>query len=707
LKKNIERPVVAVVIATGIASVVTQLVAIREFLSQFQGNEIVIALILFCWLVLGGAGTLLSRPAAVRQRATWGALCGFALGLLFFSAVTILGARLLRDVFFLRGSSVGFYPTFLFILAITAPYALLVGFLLPFSLFVLRSQRPDYPGALVYIWDSIGDISGGAVFSFLLVWLLTPLQAISAAHLPLLVMILFLQPSSSRRRLRVYVAAAAVCGALSAALFLERATLSARYGELAYYQETRYGRLTVVQQDDQLTLFQDGNPTLTSQNEAAAEEAVHYALAQLDHPRRVLIFSANSDLMEELEKYRLESIDYVELDPELTEVLFRFNLMKRVPGLQVIHGDGRAFLSETATVYDAILVNLSDPETFQTNRYFTDRFFDLARAHLTDQGVLSFSMQGFQNYLADPHGRKLSSLYRTAKAYFPHVLMLPGQRVFFLCSARPLSADIPDALARKGISTAYLSAYYEGNVTPERISRLRGWMDPASPPNAELTPYVMRTVFWEWFAKFDSSPLGFIGGLAALLVLYFYRISRVEFVLFSTGWTAMGSEILIIFAFQIFFGYIYFKIGLIVTVFLSGLLPGAVWGRRLAHRPRRVLMLADAGILALLGVSFVLVHAGDRLPQAVYLLLGFMISLACGLQIPPALRMMKDRSAAVTGVFSADLIGAAFGTLVMSTIWIPYMGITGAIGGLILLKLVSLLMAGMLHEKPFAQTVSD
>jgi len=50
-----------VVIATGISSVVTQLLLIREFLAQFQSNEFVIALILFNWLIIGGAGTLLAH----------------------------------------------------------------------------------------------------------------------------------------------------------------------------------------------------------------------------------------------------------------------------------------------------------------------------------------------------------------------------------------------------------------------------------------------------------------------------------------------------------------------------------------------------------------------------------------------------------------------------------------------------------------------
>jgi len=49
------------VVLTGITSVVTQLLTISELLSQFHGNEIVVALILFIWLVLGGSGALLAR----------------------------------------------------------------------------------------------------------------------------------------------------------------------------------------------------------------------------------------------------------------------------------------------------------------------------------------------------------------------------------------------------------------------------------------------------------------------------------------------------------------------------------------------------------------------------------------------------------------------------------------------------------------------
>jgi spermidine synthase len=707
LKSTSEQRIIAVVIATGIASVVTQLVLIREFLSQFQGNEIVIALILFSWLMLGGLGTMLARPAAGGRLATPQALGWLSLALVFFSSLTLLGARLLRDLVFTHGASVGFYPTFVYIAAVTAPYALLIGFLLPLSLFVLRSRHADYPGTLIYLWDNIGDVCGGALFSFFIVFWMTPVQAIVAAHLPLLAAALLLRPSGRCPESARMLATLAVLLVMFAALAAEKVTLIPSRGELVHYRETRYGRITVVRQQELVTLLQDGIPLLNSQDEASAEEAVHYALAQIEDPKRALLISASAGVMEELEKYRLASIDYVELDPDLTQALFDFHLLKRIPQLRVIHADARAFLAEAPLGYDAILVNLDDPQTFQTNRFFTDRFFSLARSRLSEQGVLGFSMAGFENYIAEPQRRKLSSIYNTARAHFAHVLMLPGQRVVFICSARPLQAGIPDLLRRKGISTLYISAYFEGDVTPERISYLLGRMDPEVPPNSELTPYVMRTVFSEWFAKFHSSPLWFMMALACAAGFYVRHVSRVEFVLFSTGWTTMGSEILVIFAFQIFFGYIYFKIGIIVTVFLAGLLPGALWGRRFAARPRRVLILSELALIGLLGATFAAVHTGDRLGQAFYLLLGFTVSFTCGLQFPAALRLKGDDSRAATGVFSADLIGAALGTLVTSTILIPYLGITGAIDALLGLKVLSLLIAGTLHEKPVAKTIPD
>ena len=195
-------------------------------------------------------------------------------------------------------------------------------------------------------------------------------------------------------------------------------------------------------------------------------------------------------------------------------------------------------------------------------------------------------MKGFDNYLAEPQRQKLSSLYNTVSDYFDHVLLLPGQKIFFLCSAQPFNIDIPALLDQKNIRTRYIRGYYYGNLTRERIERLNPLMDRKTPKNTDYSPQLMRLMFPQWFAKFSASPTGFMAVLSVLCLIYLIRISAEEFVLFSTGWTVMGSEILVIFAFQIFFGYIYFQIGLIVTVFLAGLLPGAWFGERMRYRSK-------------------------------------------------------------------------------------------------------------------------
>ena len=220
-------------------------------------------------------------------------------------------------------------------------------------------------------------------------------------------------------------------------------------------------------------------------------------------------------------------------------------------------------------------------------------------------------------------------------------------------------------------------------------------MDPSTPSNSDTSPFLMRLMFSQWFAKFQTSPSVFFLVLAVFTAIYLARVSREELVLFATGSLTMGSEILVIFAFQIFFGYIYLQIGIIITVFLAGLLPGAWYGQRLRHWGKPILVLTEVLLIALL-VLFILsiTYLADRLPIAFYLTFGFMVSLACGFQFPVVLHLKGSDNQAAVRSFSADLIGAACGTLLTSVVLIPYAGILWTAGGLIGIKLVSLALIG-------------
>ena len=180
---------------------VTQLLTIREFLTQFQGNEIVIALILFNWLILGGLGTLLARSVITRR--LWKRNHDAAGMALFGSDVLFLpckfsAIRKLRDIVFVHGSSVGFYPTWLFTFLIITPYCLLLGFCSALQPFCAPNRSSGLSGNPHLHYRQHRRYCGGALFSFALVYLVTPLQAIFFAHLPLLVATYFLFPVERR-----------------------------------------------------------------------------------------------------------------------------------------------------------------------------------------------------------------------------------------------------------------------------------------------------------------------------------------------------------------------------------------------------------------------------------------------------------------------------------------------------------------------------
>jgi spermidine synthase len=137
----------------------------------------------------------------------------------------------------------------------------------------------------------------------------------------------------------------------------------------------------------------------------------------------------------------------------------------------------------------------------------------------------------------------------------------------------------------------------------------------------------------------------------------------------------------------------------LVTVFLAGLLPGAWAGGRFAGNRRRALMTGDL-LLCMLLVLFgvILLVARQGMPAVVLYGFGLAVSFCCGFQFPLALMVSGDSNAAAAQSFSADLVGAAIGVLLVSLVLIPFLGLLWATLCLAGIKLISFLVAGTIHE---------
>lgn len=677
------------IIAAGISSIAVQLLTIREFLTQFYGNEITISLVLFSWLLLTGIGSLLAKPAGRGSVNLYGRLI-FILAV--WPLIQFIYIRGLRESVFAHGASAGFYQIFFYILLTSAPYCLLLGFILPFSLAVMKDNHMGFTSGDLYITDSIGDILGGVLFSFILVYWLKPFKIIVLSS-SLLILTSFLIISKKRKYRTLLI----FC--IPAGLFcfygwngqFEQATLSRQYGPIIKYIESPFGRIMITREGSQHTFWESGLPLYSDYNIIESEEKIHYPLCQLDRVERVLLISGGfGESIDEVEKYHPQAVDYVELDPYLTRAALELGAIERRPWLNIINMDGRRYIRQCEKRYDAIIIDLPEPDTFQINRFFTVEFFGLAEACLKKGGILSFSLNYSPNYIGEVRRKKLSALFNTAKVHFRNVLALPGEKAYFLCRNGSLSREILEKLNEKAIRADYIRGIYAGNFSEDRMNQLRDSLDRKEYINADFAPRVMNVIFEEWFQEHATSPRLFIGLLLGLTGIYLILMKREEYLLFSTGLATMGVEMLVIFTFQVIYGYIYLKIGAIITAFLLGLLPGAVAGRLFSKTKGHPLIFSEFSFLFLLILFYFWISLIKGEPgQILFLAYGFIFSFFCGFQFPLAAGLIGERNSPVAGLLAADLTGAALGILLIGSLIIPLMGLQAAVIFLALVKISS------------------
>jgi len=115
-----------------------------------------------------------------------------------FPLIQIIAIRLFRDFIFIHGESPGLYPIFFFILTFSAPYAFLIGFILPYSLSIIKTMDTEFTVGELYITDNIGDITGGVLFSFVLVYFFSPFKIIAFTSFLLILVSLVLFISLKR-----------------------------------------------------------------------------------------------------------------------------------------------------------------------------------------------------------------------------------------------------------------------------------------------------------------------------------------------------------------------------------------------------------------------------------------------------------------------------------------------------------------------------
>ncbi len=676
-----------VVLLLGFSAIITQVILLREFMSTFYGNELVLGVVLANWMILTGLGAYLGRFVSRFRKGA---------NLLFFSLIaigtlpllTVFLLNVLKNIVFIEGSMVGLLQVFTWSGILLIPYCLLSG-----SLFTFLSHKISLQGKAnliyrVYSLESIGSVVGGILFNFILVFFLKTFHSLFVLLTINLFFAILFFPGKRKPFILLPITAFWIF-ILIASFFLDLDGFTKqrlfRNQELVYLKETPFGNVAITKTGDQFNFYEDYVLLFNTLNPIANEENVHYAMVQHPDPKSVLVISGGiSGMLDEILKYPVERIDYVEINPWLVRAArehLHFEVDRKV---HIYHQDARLFIRQSDQQYDVILMLAPPPGTAQSNRYYTYEFFRELRGSLTSSGIVALALPATMNYISEEAAEVLSITYNTLNEEFKNVDIIPGEKLFLLSSDEPISLQIARRIEERGIENAYVNQYYiDDQLLQSRRNTIMEALDPETGLNLDFSPRVYLKQITLWLSYFDFNYWFIWVPLFILIPLLIVRWNPIQTGMFTCGFSASAIEILLIIAFQIVYGYVYQVTGIIITLFMAGLAAGPLIQKRIFPESTlrqltfvQVLIGIFAAILPFLFLLFRILDPGTGLIHILFFLLTVLISVLTGIFFSLATTLLKGNVIEVSsGLYGSDLIGSALGALLVAALLFPLLGL--------------------------------
>jgi spermidine synthase len=730
------------ILIIGLSGIVAQVLLLRELLVAFYGNELIIGMILANWLASEALGAFLLRryidrtADKVRLLVILQSVFSLALPLSIFLSRTF---RNLLGIPF--GEAIGLYTIFSSSLLIVLPASFCHG-----ALFTLSCRLLDSI-AKAYAWETIGTIIGGVILTYVFIPCLNSFQIAFLISISGLIACYFLSRHYPGRSKYIAAAGAILMGYLllsGAAAKLQRFSIDMQWKgqQVLDYQNSVYGNIAVAGRQKQYTFFYNATPAITVPypDIAFVEDFGNLPLLFHPAPQDILVISSGAGgLINEILKHPVKNIDYAELDPLIIRMLKRYpvSLTQRElddSRVNIINTDGRFFTRNTKSRYDAVLIGLSEPSELSTNRFFTQEFFSLAKARLKPSGILAFCLPGSLTYLSRERKDLNASILNALNRTYTYVRVIPGDYNMFLASDSPellkVDADqIALRIKRRNIKSGLLvPAYLDYRLDKKRLSWfIESMSDATSKVNRDNAPFAVfeSLVIWNkqfstkiahFFELFQNSDLGcavtVIAWLTFILFLLFYRKATalakfsLAYSIATTGFFGMLMNLVLIFCFQAYYGYLYYQIGILISIFMAGTALGSILvSRHLAAVKNTVSLFLKIEVFIIL---FTLLLAGALTqfarnfyyPALIFAALFFVSGFLVGLEFPLASRIYSDKKSEIARtsglLYFSDLAGGWIAGMLGGIIFLPILGLFNTCVLAILLKLSSLalLLAG-------------
>ena len=708
LKRLLKNPIFYSITALGLSAIITQILVMREFLSVFSGNELVIGIILANWLLLIGAGSFLGKYFnKIKNKIKL--LIYSQLVISVLPIINIFIIRALRATLFAHGELIGITQIFFSSFLLLLPYCVITGYLLTLACMLFSTKEESRPIGEIYSIDVFGDILGGILFSFILIFFLNSFQILFIIFVINILAAIYVAYKNSYKKLRNILFIILVIGSIlffTTDLNTTSTKIMFKGQELIFQKNSLYGNLVVTRTNEQLNFFENGIPLFTTENTIVNEETIHYPLLQHDNPKDILLVGgATAGTPKELLKYNLD-VDYVELDKDIIDIGKRFT--DNLQGINIINKDARRYIKQTNKRYDIIIIDLPEPTTAQLNRYYTTEFFREVKKVINQNGILSFSLGSSENYYSDEIKKLHSSLYQSLKNIFSNIIIIPGNNIYFIASDKELSYDYESLLKNKNISNVYVNQdYLKGILTKDRIENAIGTTKEDVKQNLDFKPVSYYFQLINWIKHFENNYIWILVIVVILLIILFMRIKPIPFAIFTTGFAGSGLMVLLLIGFQIIYGFVYYKIGILVTGMMLGLAIGSIFMNKtlLKRNYKSLIKLEFLIVVFSILLPFILIlfsrFTNNFLivlsSEILFPIMAIIAGILVGAEFPLASKLYFTDIHNTAGIiYSSDYIGACVGAILVSALLIPVLGIVNIA---ILIALFNILSAVILIRK--------
>jgi spermidine synthase len=214
----------------------------------------------------------------------------------------------------------------------------------------------------------------------------------------------------------------------------------------------------------------------------------------------------------------------------------------------------------------------------------------------------------------------------------------------------------------------------------ERSRAIQHSLITDAPVNTDLKPIATSIQTALFFNQFKINNIFLIVIIVLVLLIPVTKLNSISFCMYTTGLTASSLEMLVLFVFQIIFGYLYAAAGIIFAIFMAGLALGSWIGMPASKELYKIkilqwIMVFLAILVPLFLTLLVKINLNIITYPALFVLI-FTPALITGLQFSLMLGALGNGQPGYTGyLYGADLLGSALGFLVVSTLLVPLLGI--------------------------------